>query len=70
MYNAFKFKKDQEKALALKEGVAHPKLKNPEAAQRKLNRMANNAKIRRDAFIGKCDLDEDEFGSKLTAIYF
>lgn len=32
MYNAFKFKKDQEKQQAEKDGVKHQKLKNPEAA--------------------------------------
>jgi len=40
--------------------VKHQKLKNPEAAQKKLNILANKAKMRRDMFINKCDLDKDE----------
>lgn len=39
--------------------------KNPEAAAIKLNILANKAKMRRDTFINKCDLDENEFDSKL-----
>jgi hypothetical protein len=39
--------------------------KNPEAASKKLNILANKAKIRRDTFINKCDLDENEFEGKL-----
>lgn len=35
--------------------------KNPEAAAKRLNALANKAKMRRDNFINKCDLDENEF---------
>ena len=51
--------------------MKHQKLKNPEAAQKKLNILANKAKMRRDMFINKCDLDKDEneFESKLNFIF-
>jgi hypothetical protein len=47
------------------------KFKNPEAAHKKLNILANKAKLRRDMFINKCDLDkeENEFESKLIFIF-
>ena len=69
MYNAYKYKKDQEKLLAEKNGVRPLKEKNPEAASKKLNVLANKAKIRRDTFINRCDLEENEFESKLIFFY-
>jgi len=69
MYNGYKYKQDQERIAKEKSGVKHLKDKNPEAAKIKLNILANKAKIRRDTFINKCDLDENEFESKLIFIY-
>ena len=41
MYNAYKFKKDQEKIQAEKDGIKHPRDRNPEAAIKKRDVLAN-----------------------------
>ena len=43
MYNAFKYKKDQERMQAEKDRVKPLKERNPELAKKKLNVLSNNA---------------------------
>lgn len=65
MYNAFKFKKDQHK---LEEDEAKRlkdvKLSNPLACKRKMERLSERSRLRREEWIQKVNFQEDQFAGK------
>lgn len=59
MYNAFKFRQDK-KETERRDSMPKPlKDTNPVKAARKMNRLSENARARRDAWIQKVDFSND-----------
>ena len=61
MYNAFKFKKDEAEKKAQRLRVKPLKESDPEKALRKMNRLSEAAKVRRQQWINKVNLDDENF---------
>ena len=64
MYNAFKFRKDKAETERLNATPKPLRETNPVKAARKMNRLSENARARRDAWISKIDFDNDQTKSK------
>ena len=65
MYNAFKFKKDKKEQSREASKVKPLYETNPEKAIQKRNQMSENARIRRQEWIEKVNLEDQQFKGKL-----
>jgi|DEB0MinimDraft_12_1074336.scaffolds.fasta_scaffold507447_1 hypothetical protein len=64
MYNAFKFRKDTSETERQNSLPRPLRETNPAKAKRKMDRLSENAKMRREGWINKVDFDSEGAGGK------